>query len=280
MPLQKYPYYLSSIINLLTKFEDPTLILGIFTGLYRPQRVQIGLRESNVRLNVRNAMDIWSVKETFVDRFYERFGAPVQDGWTIIDIGAGLGDFTIFAAYNRLSSRVFAYEPFAESYELLKENISLNRIDNAQIFNQAVGAQTGYMTLDLSGAEPLQIQSSNALHQGATPSEAVVVPSLSLADVFVNNSIDRCDLLKLDCEGAEYNILFSADNDVLSRIHRIVMEYHDDITEYSHGDMARFLSKKGYRIKITPNYVHEHLGYLYASRERFHGTHDRHFGQT
>jgi len=40
------------------------------------------------RLGVRGPMDIWIAKETYLDRFYERYGTPIGDGWAIIDVGA------------------------------------------------------------------------------------------------------------------------------------------------------------------------------------------------
>ena len=73
-------------------------------------------------------------------------------------------------------------------------------------------------------------------------------------------------MLKLDCEGAEYNILFGAPDETLKRIRRIVMEYHDSLTSHTHRDLVKFLSEKGFHVQVTPNYVHDDLGYLYASR--------------
>ena len=52
----------------------------------------IRLRGSGLQFRVRTAMDVWVIKETCLDRDYE-YGMVLQDNWTIIDIGAGLGDF-------------------------------------------------------------------------------------------------------------------------------------------------------------------------------------------
>jgi len=268
MPLKKYPYYLSSISNLLTRFENPVLISRYFTGINRPtEPSQVKLR-SGQRFIVRNAMDIWSIKETFVDRFYERFGTPIQDDWVVMDVGAGLGDYTVFAAEHSPSIRVFAYEPFEESFALLGDNLRLNGIENAQVFNTAVGGRSGLMRLDLTGGEPLQIQSADLIHNNEEDfADSIVVPSLSLGDALSSNSLGKCDLLKLDCEGAEYAILFEAGEDILQKVERIVMEYHDGITNFTHKDMAEFLGQNGYTAIITPNYVHDNIGYLYAERK-------------
>jgi len=270
MRVVKYSYYLKSIFNLLTKFENPGLILRMFLGKPRDQLAEIGLRGGDLRFYVRGTMDIWSIKETFIDRFYERFGTPIQDGWTIIDIGAGLGDYVIFATHNYPSNRVFAYEPFHQSYTMLQKNLQLNRVVGVKTFKQAVSGQTGVILLDLSGGEPLQITSAEIESDVEAQADRLIVDSLSLADVLEFNNITTCDLLKLDCEGAEYEIIFFAGEAVLDRINRIVMEYHDGVTKHDHKEMVEYLQSHGYRVSISPNYVHADLGYLYAYRESFH----------
>lgn len=254
------------MINLLTRFRDPMLIFGIFTGLNKiSEPVQVCLRKSGLRFNVRGKMDIWSLKETFIDRFYEKFGTPVGNGWKIIDIGAGIGDYTIFATYRHPGNQVYAYEPFAPSFELLRKNISINHIEYIHTFAQAVSGETGLIRLDISGGEPLQVSSTGA-HQAVSPEKQTLVPSTSLADALKSNNIERCDLIKLDCEGAEFDILFSAEPEILKRVDRIVLEYHDYVTGNNHRELAEYLRESGYKVRTTPNYVHADLGYLYAER--------------
>lgn len=48
------------------------------------------------------ATDVWSAKETWLDRFYERCGFPIAPGWTDVDIGAGIGEFILLASQRLL----------------------------------------------------------------------------------------------------------------------------------------------------------------------------------
>jgi FkbM family methyltransferase len=210
-------------------------------------------------------MDVWSIKETFLDRFYEKYGFRIQPGWNIIDIGAGLGDFTLFAATAQPDTRVFAFEPFPESFGLAQENLQINRVAHVKLFDQAVAAASGKLVLDLAGNEPLQIRSQL---EAVENTQHLTVGAFSLSDVLVTQGIESCNLLKLDCEGAEYPILFNTSQQTLEHIERIVMEYHDDVTEYTHHDLARFLSEHGFRVETFSNPVHSNLGYLRASREK------------
>lgn len=169
-------------------------------------------------------MDIWSIKETFLDRFYERFGVRIEDGWTIVDIGEGIGDYSLFAAYANPHGKVFAFEPFPESFALLKENLANNHIDNVQVFAEAIWSQSGVLKLDSTPGDPGKFIS---LSDEADVAQFTQVPCITMSAVFARLKIVRCDLMKIDCEGAEYAILFNTPDDVIGRIERIVMEYHD-----------------------------------------------------
>jgi len=266
MPFGKYFYYIKSIFTLLFGVKPWPLVLRLFLGGKPKGYPLIQLRSSGLHFRTRSAMDIWAIKETHLDHFYERCGFPLQNGWTVIDIGGGVGDFTILAAYAFAGSRVFAFEPTPSSFGLLNENLKLNEVANAQAYPVAVWSCDGDVEIDTGLGEPVQFTSQ--ARQGAEPPLAgkVVVPGYSLVSVFDMTGAAQCDLMKLDCEGAEYEILFKAPDEVLQRIHRIVMEYHDNAGPFTHRDMARFLEEKGYQVKVYPNIVHPYLGYLSASR--------------
>jgi FkbM family methyltransferase len=272
--VNKYLYYLSSIFNLLTGIKNWPLVVRVFLKTAPPSPYLIELRKSGLKLKARGIMDIWSIKETFLDRFYERFGVRIEDGWTVVDIGGGIGDYTLFAAAANPHGKVFAFEPFPESFALLQQNlaangVTANSVANVQAFPEAIWSQAGALKIDSTLGEPGQFISRNADDPGGAPTAGgsfTQVPSISMADAFARLDITRCDLMKLDCEGAEYPILFNTPEDVLGRVQRIVMEYHDSLTQYTHRDMQEFLASKGYSVRVVQNFVHKDLGYLYAWR--------------
>lgn len=260
----KYSYYFTSIFTLLFRAKPMVRVLSLFLGMKQPDRPVIEM--DGLRFRARTAMDVWSLKETILDDYYERYGYKVGDGWSVIDIGGGIGDFTIQAAYHHPQNKVFAFEPTPSSYALLEENLQMNGVSNAQIYPTAVWSSNSDIVIDTGLGEPVQF-TSQELHRDSGPvSGKVVVPGLSLESVFEKTGVQTCNLMKLDCEGAEYEILFNAPDAILNRIERIVMEYHDNAVEYTHQDMARFLTGKGYRVDVFPNPVHPFLGYLRAAR--------------
>ncbi len=261
-------YYTYSIFEMLFGFKNWFLLIPIF--LRRPPKDNriLKLRKPEVKLGVRGAMDVLSVKETFLDAFYTRFGVPIQNDWTIIDIGAGIGDFSIFAAAGRPQTWVYAFEPFPDSYKLLAKNLAVNDIKNVEAFKEAVWSEVGELVLDVSGEEPLQVSShEEEVRQIEETENTVNVPAVPLSVVFNRHGIEQVDLMKLDCEGAEYEILMAAPQAVLNRIHRIVMEYHNLDDQHDRKAIADFLIKMGYQVSWHENYVHDNIGYLYAEKD-------------
>ncbi len=256
----KIGYYLSSIPTILGQVsnwvEIPTLLFS---------KKPIVLKLKNGRsFKVRNVMDVWIVKETCLDRDYEVNGVAIVDGWTVIDIGSGIGEFAIMTAAEHPACQVFAYEPFPESFALLQENLALNKTGNVHAFQIAVGATSGQMTLATTGEAVQHTTTGSDVSGNAT--SFIDVQGISFEELFETNGITRCNFLKIDCEGCEFELLFSASSATLAKIDHICMEYHNGFTDHTHTELAKHLEENGFQVKVTPNPVHDFLGFLYAYR--------------
>jgi FkbM family methyltransferase len=262
-PLSRWRYYVGSIPTLLLRIRPPLRVLSAFLGF--PGRRPFGIELSTgCRFLVRGRMDIWVIKEICLDRDYERGFVPVENGWTVVDLGAGLGDFAICTARECPDSTVYAFEPLAESYALLLANLELNRLVNVRTFPLAVAASAGRLHMATkAGLEG----SSRTLPQDEVAA-TIPVEAITLDQVFERSKIERCDFLKIDCEGAEYDILFGASEVALRRIWRVAMEYHEGITRFGRDDLVRFLEERGFRVRTRPNPAHPEIGFLFASREK------------
>ena len=205
-------------------------------------------------------MDVWSIKETFLDDFYrfEQSARPAKP--TIIDIGAGIGEFTIQAAAACPSGKVYGFEPFPESLSFFERNIELNGLKNVVPVGAAVTSVPGNLVMDTSSGNPLQFR----MQTGKPEEQSTSVKTIALMDFLDQEAIKKCDILKLDCEGGEYDILLPLSNKDLVRFERIVMEYHDSLTVHKHQELVDLLKSAGFRVEIVPNQVHSDLGYIYA----------------
>jgi hypothetical protein len=108
------------------------------------------------------------------------------------------------------------------------------------------------------------VRNSTVPPVGALCPQTLEVPSTSLDAIFAEREIEQCDLLKMDCEGAEYEILFAASDDTLRRIRRIVLEYHDWVVPFGHRDLARMLRERGFEVWVQPNPAYRGIGSLVA----------------
>ena len=259
MRLSGLAYYARSIPKLLLNVTPRLKIVRLFLGRTLQQPLTIRLRGSGLQFRVRTAMDVWVIKETCLDRDYEN-GTGLQDNWTIIDIGAGLGDFTAYAAQRSPNGRVFAYEPFPESFALLQQNVALNKLRNVEAEPYAVAAKPGSLALNVGAGEAVQHSTTQA---GANTIE---VQAITLQQIFDVHGLNRCDFLKMDIEGGEYAILQGMDANLLKRVQRIALEYHDNTPAGKHDELVRRLQSSGFQVQVSPNLVHDYLGYLYAVR--------------
>jgi len=171
---------------------------------------------------------------------------------TIIDIGGQIGVFSIFAS--KKASKVYVFEPTEKNFQMLKNNIKINKLQNKiSAFKYAVSDKKKAIKIYLS-------EDNTGGHSAYGNGKYEKVEAVSLESVFEKNKIEKCELLKLDAEGSEYDILYSLPPKYFARIIHIYMEYHDiDNKSKNHKALIKFLKNLGYEIEYD-------AGLLYASR--------------
>lgn len=179
---------------------------------------------------------------------------------TVIDVGAHIGTFALRAS--AVASRVLAFEPIDDSFALLQRNTAHR--PNVRVFQKAVAGRTGPVTLFLG-----KNSSAHSIHpaEGAPRTSKLDLQAVSLADVFAEHGVERCGYLKLDCEGAEYEILYSLTPEILGRIDRIGMEYHSvecGPLEWTGERLAEHLRKGGHETTLVPSKKRHGKGLLFS----------------
>ena len=113
------------------------------------------------------------------------------------------------------------------------------------------------------------VEAMNSLYDvdsyGSSFSALTRVPVISLDDLFDRLEVRNCGLLKLDCEGAEYDILLNASPATLLKVACISMEYHVGLNCHTPGELECTLKSCGFRVECGP-LLDEEGGYLYARR--------------
>jgi FkbM family methyltransferase len=201
-------------------------------------------------------------REVWVERRYlpPRW-SPAPDAM-IVDIGANVGVFAVWASLLVPLGRVFAVEPSRAMFAFLETNIERNALTNVVAIPNAVSGTDGRTALFSRGPGAMNTLYSVDNYQSRFQ-KLEDVDSVTLDTLFTRWRIDRCDLLKLDCEGAEYEILLNASSQTFRRIRALAVEYHVGLNEHSPEELARVLASHGFQARIEPLQDIE-SGYLYA----------------
>jgi FkbM family methyltransferase len=166
--------------------------------------------------------ELYILQEIYWDRVYERLEDFVsQSGWTVFDVGANSGVYTVQQA--RRGAHVYAFEPNPDCYRRLRKSVGLNNLENrVTAANCALGAVAGCAQLLVPG----RLTMAGSLRPGWTYAGAtgLKVEVQTLDRVVQALGINRIDLLKIDVEGFELDVLQGA-CETFPLIHRLVLEY-------------------------------------------------------
>jgi FkbM family methyltransferase len=176
-------------------------------------------RFAGVSLSAPDAATAWLVALQIAVGEYRFPGFTPEAGWHVVDVGANIGVFSLWA--ERLGAEVTAFEPAPRTYASLVTNVKGRRISprQAALVAEAVPTVRLYLSELNSTANTLV---GKEIESGEPLRDFVDVPAATFVDVVGPG----CDLLKLDCEGAEFEALLAADDDTLRRAQRIILEFH------------------------------------------------------
>ncbi|MFA5878108.1 MAG: FkbM family methyltransferase [Candidatus Staskawiczbacteria bacterium] len=228
---------------------------------------------NGLKIKTKDGISSGTIAVIFIKKDY---GDDIEDNSVIIDIGANIGVFSLFAGQSE-NTTIYAYEPMSDNYDLLKENIGLNKLEtNILPFNLAIGARSEkrkfYLGTSASHSfSPISESPFNALYGDRVQEQKqkfIEINCVSLKNVFDRNNIQKCDILKMDCEGAEFEILYNLPEEYFKMIKKIRLEYHNHLSSKKNNVdyLIKFLKRMRYKvvkIKEPSNYQ----GDLWLERE-------------
>jgi FkbM family methyltransferase len=238
----------------------------------RRERFDSICRHNGVKLDYernKDGMDI--LDEVFVQRLYADY-FPFYRCNTILDVGGHFGYFAMFAAMNSApDSRVVTVEPSSRNIAVMRANLAANGLQQIQPLHGAVADKAGTLELHVSKAHNCSLYADHAKSLSpSSPLSTERVDVFTLADVMAQHGLEHVDVMKIDCEGAEYPIIFNTPAEVLARIGTIMMEFHDmKDTNRSGLSMVRQLEAKGFRVVLfrhLPTTMNLNYGKIIAVR--------------
>ncbi len=193
--------------------------LGLLSQVGARAGLKVRPRFAGVLLSAPDESTAWTVVSQIAGGEYRWPGLTPESGWRVVDVGANIGVFSLWA--ERLGATVAAFEPEPHTFASLIENTRDKRIEPVQAALIGDGASVARLYLsDIRSTR--HTLTGKEIESGRPLTDFVEVPALSLGEIVG----DGCDLLKLDCEGAEFDAILRTDDDVLRRARRIVVEFH------------------------------------------------------
>jgi len=169
--------------------------------------------------------EIWARKVYAQGNFFDH----IADGCTVVDMGANVGTFTLYALSNLNVARLISIEPNAELNEQFKQNIRLNFPNaNVTLLSAFVG--------DFSEKQERMVLDS--VYNNA---------EMMTIDKLINNySIKQIDFLKCDIEGGEYSIL-NKDSKLLQITKKLAVEIHDFAGK--RNELIDLIKSSGFKVR-------------------------------
>jgi len=175
---------------------------------------------------------IWSCTSEIVAREinenpeYNFDNKNFEKGDLVIDIGGNIGMISIFLAKKYPFLKIYSFEPLRQNYKNFMKNIKANNIPEGTIIveNKAITKDSRNVNIEINynntGAS--RIISDNILTENVSN-----ISSLTLNQIIEKYKIKKIKLLKIDCEGSEYEILFNASPQTLRSVEYLCGEFHN-----------------------------------------------------
>jgi FkbM family methyltransferase len=178
-------------------------------------------------------------------------------GKTVYDVGAFEGILTMFFAVQAgPAGRVVAFEPIPDSYRRILEHVELNRLDNVDVHNIAIGSGPGRLTFTglpgRFGRATANAEIRDAISSSVGEAVSAFVPVNSLDDEIRQASLPDPDFVKVDVEGMELDVLQGMRETVARRKPALFIEIHGANIEGKRANARRVvetLTTYGYAIR-------------------------------
>jgi FkbM family methyltransferase len=197
---------------------------------------------------------------------YLQHGIHIKDSDVVFDVGANVGVFGVRAMQKAENVRVFCFEPIPEIADALRENAVLHGEGRMTVLQEGVSSNIGEARFTyfpnapaLSTAHPEQWDNNPGAFKEAVKStmknppesmrwmrwiptafsgliagylvkgrHEVTCKLTTISEVIKTYNLDRIDLMKIDCEGAEWDTLIGIGDENWSKIKAFVIEVHDE----------------------------------------------------
>lgn len=155
----------------------------------------------------------------------EYYVPPALDPKVIVDIGSNIGASILSFHEQFPSAKIFGFEPHPETFRILQSNVG--GIHSVSAFNYGLGSEDSTISVPFEGQDFSGFAVKSGLGKSAVGAASTFCQVKHAGMALRDLGILKIDLIKIDCEGAEHDILAALPQDLLRQCKWIVGEMHD-----------------------------------------------------
>jgi FkbM family methyltransferase len=156
----------------------------------------------------------------------EYYLPPALQPAVILDIGSNIGTSILFFREQFPAARIYGFEPHPETFRILEKNVT--GLPSIQVFNYGLGAVNADVAVPFDGADFSRFTVAElAGGDWSGPLSPTACRIRHAGEVVQELGLTKVDLIKIDCEGAEFDVLSALPAELLQQCKWIVGELHD-----------------------------------------------------
>jgi len=223
--------------------------------------INLSFNNQNFKVYTRSQADKSVMKEIFELREYKEAETIIKSAKApIIDAGAHAGFFVLYCRALNPEVKIFALEPDEDNLELLNQHLEINNLKNIEVIPAALAGKSGLRDFYISTDSH-----NHSLFKVLVPkiNKNAKIKTYSLDDLLKEQGIEKVALLKLDIEGAEYEVLKNFTS--WEKLKNIALEYHD-FGDFKHQEIEKILTVNGFKVKVRSSKFDKNLGFIFAHK--------------
>ncbi len=257
----------SKFIFLLIGYENALVLKESINATFKIENNKLFVTIDDLHFEVQTAEELFILKEIFVEGVYNFQLKDKSDNYALIDIGMNVAYASCYFAKIKKIPHIISFEPFTPTFDQAKKHIALNHLEDIiDARNYGLGGCDDILSVEYAPEfkGQMNMQGTNYIRSNITQSiteEIIIKKALEPLKQIERDYSTQRFIMKIDCEGAEYDLINVIPESLLQRCDLIMMEWHEKGPEV----IEEWLSKHGF-IQMSFYPLSKRAGMIYAIR--------------